>query len=65
MTQIELLKYAYIGALDSYTSAKKVASEGEHAPELETRVANTAADFEEIRNALFKEIEKIAGCPLE
>lgn len=65
MTQIELLKYAYIGALETHEATKRmIRCDKEKNPDLVCRLLRTAGDFEEIRDAMFAEIEKITG-PLE
>jgi hypothetical protein len=65
MTQLELLKYAYIGALETCEDTKRlVGLDGEQNPDLINRYIRVTADFDEIRNALFAEIEKVTG-PIE
>lgn len=63
MTQLELLKYAYIGALESYSSTKKAieCKDGIYNPDMYNRLAKVQDDYETIRERLFAEIEKATG----
>ena len=63
MTQLELLKYAYVGVLETYTSTKKAMErkgEANH-PDMLNRLAAIETDYETIRDNLFAEIEKATG----
>jgi hypothetical protein len=65
MTQVEILKYAYIGALESAVAAKRAREEARgNAETMAQREEKALADFEEIRGQLFGEIEKATGAPL-
>jgi hypothetical protein len=65
MLQLELLKYAYIGALETYEATKTmVRCDEEQNPALIARLTRVTKDFETIRDAMFAEIEKVTG-PLE
>lgn len=65
MTQLELLTYAYIGSLETCEAAKKMlrCSEDQN-PDLMSRILRAKKDFEEIRDSMFAEIEKVTG-PIE
>ena len=56
MTQLEILKYAYIGALETAESMKKAKIGSEESRELRREKADR--DFKEIRDMMFAEIEK-------
>lgn len=60
MTQLELLKYAYVGVLETYTSTKK-AMERKGEANNPDRLAAIETDYEAIRDGLFAEIEKATG----
>ena len=66
MTQLELLKYAYVGALETYEATKKMlrCSEDQN-PDLISRLFRVEKDYEEIRDAMFAEIEKLTGRHIE
>lgn len=57
MTQLDIYKNAYIGALETYTSLKAL----KDANDIEERLEKAAREFDEIRDLLFAEIEKITG----
>lgn len=63
MTQLDLLKYAYIGALESYESTKRAmrCKDGIYNPDMYNRLATAQDDYETIRERLFAEIEKATG----
>lgn len=60
MTQLEILKYAYIGALETVESLRKLNKET-----LKERLAAADRDFEEIRDQMFAEIAKETGIDFE
>ena len=63
MTQLDLLKYAYIGVLDSYESAQRAikCKGGIYNPDMYNRLATVQDDYETIRERLFTEIEAVTG----
>ena len=63
MTNLELLKYAYIGALESYSNTKKAVEckDGLYNPDMYNRLAQVQDDYETIRERLFTEIEAVTG----
>jgi hypothetical protein len=68
MTQLEILKYAYVGALETVESLRKMACEvsiDRHRESLEGRLAAADRDFEEIRDQMFAEIAKETGIDFE
>jgi len=63
MTQLDLLKYAYIGALETYSSTKKAmdCKDWIYNPDMYNRLAQVQDDYETIRERLFTEIEAVTG----
>lgn len=66
MTQLELLKYAYAGALETYKDTEKMLARCSKDQNLDliARFNRVTDDVEEIRIAMFAEIEKVTG-PIE
>ena len=59
MTQFELLKYAYIGALSTYESTERAmkCKDGIYNPDMYNRLAQVRDDFETIRVRLLDETD--------
>ena len=75
MTQLEILKYAYVGALETVEGIRDLKKKMEKEKEtmqkrlakeaLEKRLTDADRDFEEIRDMMFAEISKESGIDFE
>ena len=66
MTQLDILKYAYVGALETVEGLRKLQKKvGEEKETLQNRLTDADRDFEEIRDLMFAEISKETGIDFE
>lgn len=63
MTQLDILKYAYVGALETVESFKKSTIGSKETRE--ERIEQADRDFKEIRDMMFAEISKETGIDFE
>ena len=63
MTQLEILKYAYVGVLETVESMKKATIGSDESRQ--QRIEEADRDFKEIRDMMFAEISKETGIDFE